>query len=219
MDTSPLLSSLSSPSPAFSSGPVEADFASLPQFTGIEGRIVDLLAAGVPQVRIAETVGVDASYISQLAGREDISALVSRKRADRVAEKIEHDDSIEGLEKIALERIGKLLPMQSDIMKITRVFQVLNGAKKSGDAAGALAGTVPQQVVVLNLPAAAQLQFKLTSDKQVIEVEGRSMVPMASNVVAAQLRTLKAARLLENAVEMPKAPMISSKTKSIVDQL
>jgi len=188
-------------------------------WTGAEQRIISLLSAGVPQVRIAETIGCEPSYISQLAAREDIAAEVAMKRAERVADRIEHDDSIEGLEKLALEKIGKLLPMQSDVMKITRVFQVLNAAKKSGDAAGALAGQTPQQVVVLNLPAAAQLQFKLTSDQQVIEVEGRSMVPMASNVVAARLRAHKAERILQNALEMPKAPMISKTTKSIVDQL
>lgn len=185
----------------------------------VEDRIVELLGAGLAQSVVAESVGVDASYVSQLVAREDIAARVATLRAQKAAEFVEHDTNIHTLEKLALERIGKMLPLTSDVMKLTKVFQVLNGARRSMDHGIAQQQATPATVVNITLPPAAQLHFKLTPDRQVIEIEGRSMVPMPSHQVAAQLRAQKAARLLEHSKEEPRMPVMSSKTKSLIESI
>ncbi len=185
----------------------------------MEDRIIELLGSGVPPSVVATTVGCDPSYISQLMDREEVAARVAELRAEKAAEHIQHDENIHDLEKMALERIGKLLPMQTDLMKVTKVFQVLNSAKKSSDHGVLGNSNAPGTIVTLELPAAAHVTFKLTPDKQVVEVQGRSMVPMPSHMVAAKLREKKAQELLDHSKDVPLLPTVSKSTRSIIDML
>jgi hypothetical protein len=185
----------------------------------MEDKIVELLGAGVSQKVVADSVGVDPSYVSQLMAREDVAARVAELRAVRATQFVEHDSNIESLEKQALERMAKLLPLQSDIMKITRVFQVLNGARKSMEHGVGAQAAAPGAIVSITLPEAAQVHFRLTADKQVVEIEGRSMVPMPSHMVAAQLRAKKSLELLEHSAIAPRAPTVSAKARTLIDSL
>ena len=185
----------------------------------MEDKVVDLMIAGVPHGVIADAVGCDPSYISQLAAREDVQERVAKGRVEKAAGRIEHDDSIHELEATALGRLHQLLPLQTDVMKVARIFQIANAAKKSSDVGIAGQAAVPATIVALQLPPEATLTMKLTSEKQVVEVQGRSMVPMPSHMVAAKLREKKAAELLEHSQVNPTQALISGRTKSIVDQL
>ena len=185
----------------------------------MEDRIVELLGAGAPQHVVAEAVGVDPSYISQLMQREEVAARVAELRLKKASEHVAHDSNITDLEKTALEKMAHLLPLQTDLMKVTRVFQVLNAAKKASDAALAQQASTPGTIVTLNFSAEAQVELKMTSNKEIVEINGRSMVPMPSHMVAQKLRDKKAAMLLAHSTPVLSVPMISNKTKSIVDQL
>lgn len=185
----------------------------------MEEKIIDLAAAGVPNAIIANTVGCDPSYVTQVLGTERAQERVGLARAEKAAQGIEHDAEIETAEKTALEKVLHLLPHQTDLMKVTRVFQVLNAAKRSNDHGMVSAGQQPGSIVTLNLPAVAQVHFKLTTDQQVIEVEGRSMVPMQSQNVAKRLKELQTTRLLASSIEMPNQAVIGNRTKSIAAQL
>lgn len=165
----------------------------------MEDRIVELLGAGTPPHVVAQVVGCDPSYVSQLGAREDIQERIMEIRAANAGAVVKHDASIFDLEKEALAKMERLLPMQSDLMKVTRVFEILNRAKKASDFGVVGTTNQPGTVVTLQLPAAAHLHFKVTTDQQVIEIEGRSMVPLPSHMVAAQLKNLKADRLLASA--------------------
>lgn len=188
----------------------------------MEDRIVDLLGAGVPPGVVAQSVGCDPSYVSQLCEREDIVARIQDLRSQRAAEMVGKDKDINDIEQLALNRIKTLLPMQTDLMKITKVFATMNGARKSTDIGLAQQGNQPSAIVSLQLPAAAEVFLKITTDNQVVEIAGRSMVPLPSNQVAQKLRAVQAAKLLDSTTTAAKqlaAPVVSNKTKSIVDQL
>ena len=98
----------------------------------------------------------------------------------------------------------------SSLNKTPQVY-LIGCIKKASDFG--VAGTVnqPGTVVTLQLPAAAHLHFKVTTDQQVIEIEGRSMVPLPSHMVAAQLKNLKADRLLASA-QASDAKLLNSST-------
>lgn len=185
----------------------------------MEEKIIELASAGVPNSVIANTVGCDPSYVTQILSKEENQERVREARAAKAAEGIEHDTKIEKAERQALDKVLTLLPMQTDVMKVTRVFQVLNQAKRSNDHGMLPTGQQAGAVVTLNLPAAAQVHFRLTSDQQVIEVEGRSMVPMQSQNVAKRLKELQTQRLLTSSRSEPTMPVIEHRTKSIVSQL
>lgn len=185
-------------------------------------RIIELLGEGVPPSVVAQSVGCDPSYVSQICEQEDVIARIQDLRAQRAAEMVGKDRDINDIEQLALNRIKTLLPMQTDLMKITKVFATMNGARKSTDIGLAQAGNQPSTVVSLSLPAAAEVFLRLTTDNQVVEIAGRSMVPLPSAQVASKLREKQALRLLESTkpeIAQLGLPTLSSKTKSIVDQL
>lgn len=160
-------------------------------------RILDLLAAGVSQVQTAAALGVEESYVSQLMANEEFRSAVSLKRADKAVDQIEHDGKIDDIEEKAWERVQKLLPMETNLMRVLKVAQVANAAKRKTETS-----IIPQQpstIVNIALPQQALVHFKLSSDKQVVEVEGRSLATMPSHVVQAKMRERKAQTLLIDA--------------------
>lgn len=190
----------------------------------MEEKIIELLGAGVKPSVVAASVGCDPSYVSQLMEKEEVAARVQDLRAQAAAEMVGKDKDITDIEQLALNRIKTLLPMQTNLALVTKVFQAMNGARKSTDIGLAQAGAQPSAIVSLSLPAASEVFLKITTDNQVVEIAGRSMVPLPSNQVAQKLREKQAVRLLESTVSrgpdaVPAMPVLSNKTKSIVDQL
>jgi hypothetical protein len=179
-------------------------------------KIVEMLGAGVTPTQVALACGVSDSYISQLLADENIATEVAEKRTVRAAAFVESDASLDSDEEIARSAVrrnldhGFLKPMET-----LRHFQVLNAARRKSDShAGAQVPT--STVVQLNLPAAAAVQFRLTVDRQVIEVDGRSMTTMPAQRVTKMLREKKAQEMLQTSLEGPK---MTIKASSLLDSL
>jgi transcriptional regulator with XRE-family HTH domain len=160
----------------------------------IRERVIELLGAGVTQSQVAAALGVEESYVSQLMSEEEVRAEVSNLRATKAAGYIQVDGTIENLEEVALERITRLLPMEANLMKALKVFQVMNAAKKKSESS--IAPQQPANIVTINLPQQALVTFQMSSDKQVIDIAGRSLTTMPSHQLQARLKERQAATLL-----------------------
>jgi hypothetical protein len=191
--------------------------------SALSEKIIELAGAGLGNSNIAATVGCEPGYVTQVLSADGVQERVLAERAKVAAQHIEKDKMIEELEATALGKLKTLLPIQTDVMKVGRLFQVLNGARRRSEIGGGLNNEQPGTIVNIQLPAAAQvaLTVKVTPDNQVIEVGGRSMVPMPSKQVAGKLADLRQKRAEAMVVELTerKPQMISNKTASIVDQL
>lgn len=186
----------------------------------VKERAIELLGDGVPQVSVAAMLGVDDSYVSQLMADEHIRQQVSERRAKKAGTYVHHDNEIDRLEDAALQKLGRLIPMENNVGRVAAVFRILNSAqRRSNTGTGNVQPT--GNVVTLQLPAAARIALQLTADRQVIEIDGRSMVPMQAAGVQKMLKEHQARRLLEHSEQsmVQDASVISEKTKSIVDQL
>ena len=182
----------------------------------MKDRIVDLLMEGIKPTIVAETVGCEPSYVSQVAAEPEIAERLQVARAARAAKMVKHDNTINEIEDMALDKIKRMLPLQTDIMKVGRIFELVNKARRAAEHTG-LQEQVVDDVLVIELPSAAKVHFKLTADKQMVEVEGRSMVPLPSSQVTAMLRHKQANRLLD-VTDVP-SKMVSDRTRSMVDKL
>jgi hypothetical protein len=179
-------------------------------------KIIEMLGAGVTPVQVALACGVTEGYISQLLSNPEIEEQVKSLRVHKAAAYVEHDAALdtdeEAARKIVRRNIdnGFLKPMEA-----LKHFQVLNSARRKSDSHGNT--QVPTSTVVqLNLPAAAAVQFKLTVDKQVIEIDGRSMTTMPAQMVTKMLREKKAQEHLQMALESPRMKI---ETPSLIDSL
>lgn len=190
---------------------------SIPIATGshTQDKIIEMLGSGVPATVVANAVGVTDGYISQLLAVPEIHARVVALRTERSAGRIEHDDTIIGAERRALELVKRNLDNGAlsglKPMEALKHFQVLNAARKSGDHAASGSGQPSGTVVNLHLPENAKVQFSMTVDKQVIEIDGRSMATMPASRVNQMLREKKAKAAIQGianattveAIEMP----------------
>ena len=173
-------------------------------------KIIEMLGAGVTPVQVAMACGVSESYVSQLLADENILGKVQELRTAKVSAYVENDAALDTDEEVARRQVrrnldnGFLKPLE-----VLRHFQVLNMAKRKSDI-HASAHVPTTTVVQLNLPAAAAVQFRLTNDKQVIEIDGRSMVTMPAQRVTKMLREKQAGETLQHALDGPKMEIQTS---------
>lgn len=163
----------------------------------MQDKIIEMLGAGVTPVQVALACGVTEGYISQLLAQEDIAQTVRELRVQKATAYIEHDASLDTDEEVARRLVRKNLDNAFlKPMEVLKHFQVLNAAKRQ--SAGATQAQTPTSTVVnLHLPAVAMVEFKLTVDRQVIEVDGRSMAAMPASRVAGMLREKRAVQDME----------------------
>lgn len=158
-------------------------------------RIIEMLGNGIPATNVAAALGCSDSLVSQILSEEGVSEQVSSLRAARFQEFAEQDSSLEAAEQIALNKVKALIPFMTKPSEAARVYGILNAAKRKTGAAANNTG-LPNTIVQLQLPEAARVSFTLSSDKQVVEIEGRSMATMPAKSLASRLEQRTAARLL-----------------------
>ncbi len=149
------------------------------ELTTTEEKVVELLGRGYSQSIVASSVGVDDSYISQLLSLEHIREAVTAIKLKHLHSGVELDDSVDTLEEAALAKLHKLLPYVQKPMDALRIYQVANAAKrKAPEVTNTSDSKAP--VVVINLPSVMAVQFKMSSDRQVTEINGKSMAALPS---------------------------------------
>lgn len=158
-----------------------------------------MLGKGIPATQVAAAVGCDDSYISQLLAEEGVFEKVSQLKAEHFSHYMAQDGKIDDAEAEALKKVASLVPFITRPAEAVRVFGVLNAAKRRTADSISNAQAVAQ-TVALDLPAAARVRFTITQDKQVIEIEGRSMTTMPAKSLAARLEQRSAARMLTSDV-------------------
>ena len=181
----------------------------------MKDRIVEMLAAGVKPTNIAAAVGVTDSYVSQVA--EECKDHILAARAKRTEQHIEHDLTLDTVEDRALAKLGRVLDTVTDPMKLAGVFKVLNGAKRRHESLANHQTSAP--VVEISLPAMAKVAIKMSSQNQVIEVEGRSMLTMQAMNVEKLLDKRKEEK--QKALELltSETAVVPSSTVSLLESL
>lgn len=149
------------------------------QATSLEERALALLGAGVPAEACAATLGVTASRISQLLSEDDFALRLSALRYDSLAKHNARDSEYDTLEDQLIRQLKSTVPMLMDPLKVTRVLQVVNAAKRRG-ASSPDAILQKQEVVKLTVPIQIVNQYSTNANKQVVTVDGESMITMQS---------------------------------------
>lgn len=158
-------------------------------------RIISLLSEGYDQTTVAAAVGCTDSYISQLVADEVVREKIATARLGKLEKNVEHDTELDAIEDSAIQRMRTLIPFVTKAHEAVMIFNAVNSAKrKAGDGGPAKGGNPGAPIVQLNISDAAAVHFRLSSDRQVIEVEGRSMATMNASTLNEKLRLKQEAR-------------------------
>lgn len=165
----------------------------------MKDRIIEMLGKGIPAAQVASAVGCDDSYISQLLGDTAIFQQVVEAKAEHFSNYVALDATLDKAEEDVLHRLAHLSAFITKPAEAARVYSILNSAKRrTGDSSHASATVAT--TVSLELPEASRVRFTLTHDRQVIEIEGRSMATMPAKSLASRLEQRNAARMLSTDV-------------------
>lgn len=161
----------------------------------MKDRIIEMLGNGIPAGAVAAAIGCSDSFVSQVLAEPGVAEQVQGLRAARFQEFAEQDATLETAEERALAKVASLIPFITKPAEAVRVYSVLNSAKrKTGQA---ISNTPTGTIVQLQLPEQARVAFTISSDRQVVEIEGRSMATMPAKSLADRLQQRQAARLLD----------------------
>jgi hypothetical protein len=156
------------------------------EFHGLKDRVISLLGQKVrPQV-VAEACGVSPGYISQLLAMPDVQAEVARLRTDTLEADLKADTQVSHVEGLALKKLEATIQLVRNPLEAARIFQIVNNAKRKALSTAGAQDINGGDVITITLPAAvtAQVLIKTNAQNQVIDVDGRSMAPLPSRLLA-----------------------------------
>ena len=138
-------------------------------------RAISLLGSGLGAEVVASTLGVSASYISQLLSQEDIATKVTTLRYEALQKHNVRDLGYDALEDKLLEKMDDLLPLMQRPMEVVKALSVVNAAKRRGQSAPESV-TQQQTVVQLVLPTQVVNQFQVDVKNTVIKTGDRELL-------------------------------------------
>lgn len=157
-------------------------------------RVISLLGQGFSQAVVANTLGVQPSWVSQLLDDPDVRQQVQAARTNQLQERVEDDKTLEKMERRALKLLDDKMAFVRSPKEAASIFLALNKAnRKTGSMAPETDAVALQQVNITLPKAAASIHIKLNQNNQVIEVEGRSMATLPSRALPSLASSKQAA--------------------------
>lgn len=160
----------------------------------IESRALTLLGQGIPPTAVANALGVDPSRISQLLADETFATQVIEKKFTSLSKHNERDTKIDDIEDKLLKSLEHSLPFMTRPMEILKAFQVINLAKRKGQAVSENL-TNKQTIIQLNIPQIILQKFSSNVHNQVVQVGEQSLVTMPSNQMIKQVKSLESSNV------------------------
>ena len=150
------------------------------QVSTIEDRALTLLTSGVTAEQCAAALGVDSSRISQLISDESFSTKLVTARFESLRKNNARDSELDALEDQIIANLKMTAGMILEPMKLARLLQVVNAAKRRGADAPAQS-TQKTQVLKLNIPIAIMQKFVVNGSNQVISAGEQDLVTIQSS--------------------------------------
>lgn len=150
--------------------------------------VVGLLEKGLSPTEIANIVGCSCSAISQI--KEKYKERIDVALADRDSSISFQDSKLDQLEQQLIERMEQSVGFEMDPMKLTKMFQVVNNAKRRSKGEGRTPAVVQQNNVVhLNVghyhKHDTAPKYTVSPRNEVVAVDGRNLTVATSKQIKA----------------------------------
>lgn len=155
-------------------------------------RIIELLGTGLTPGVVANAVGCEPAYITQLMSQEEFASQVIERRSKSLLAATDRDRRLDSIEDLLIDKFKE----QVETYQITKPRDILmalthiNRATRRGNPADASL-TINQQVVQLTLPVTVVKSFTTNTHGEVIEVEGKAMQTMPAQSLLRHLASSK----------------------------
>ncbi len=148
--------------------------------TALETRALALLSSGITAEQCAHACGVSPARISQLISTEEFASKLAERRFESLRKNNARDDELDSLEDSLIQQLRSSITFVLDPMKLARLLQVVNAAKRRG--ASAPDSVVQKQTILkLNIPITLIQRFTTNSSNQVISAGEQDLVTIQSS--------------------------------------
>lgn len=164
--------------------------------TSNQDKILSLLSRGLPPSAVANALGIDQSYISQLMSDDAFAAEVATKKYGLVEKHLARDGAIDKLEDKILEKLEHALPMMHRPMEILKAFATINMAKRKATVSTPADVLSPStQIIALQIPQIIQQHFTTNINNQVISAGSQDLITIQSNTLMETVKVAEAKRI------------------------
>lgn len=153
--------------------------------TATKERALSLLGSGIPPSAVANALGVEPSYITQLMSDNGFADAVAEKKFVALSKHNERDGVIDSIEDGLLKKLQDNLVYMQRPMEILKSFQIINAAKRRGQSAPE-ALTTKQDAITLTIPNVVLNKVTVNIHNQVVKVGDKSLLTMPSKQVLEQ---------------------------------
>lgn len=164
--------------------------------SSMESRAIALLTANIPMGKVAEALNVTPARISQMLESQAFKEALAEARFKHLNRYNEADANLDKLESDCVKQLSSVLELVHNPMQLTKIFTVLNGAKRRG--VSTIADTPDSSsVVTLTMPTKVINNFQVNINNQVVRAGNEDLVTIQSQA----LQKLAATNLLEGEVK------------------
>lgn len=161
-------------------------------------RAKKLLGIGLGVEVVSQTLGCEASYISQLLADETFRAQVAELRMENLTAATERDRSIDSLESNLISKLHDSVEYLTKPKEILQAFAVVNAAKRRGAGNMQQPAQINQTIVQLTMPTQIVQKFVTNAKGEVVEVSdsrgnSQALLTMSAQNLLGVLKDRKAA--------------------------
>lgn len=172
----------------------------LKTYTGIPGRILNMLCSGCSPEEAALAVGVDSSYVRHLKQEPDFIAQIKIKLTESTERAIAIDENYAAIEKTATDRLKTLINLVHSPKDLMQLAAFANSAKKKTSVNGGTdsenAGT--QKVVKVLMPTVILNNFVVNPNNEIVQVGERTLETLNSASIQTLANRAKEQQLIED---------------------
>jgi hypothetical protein len=152
-------------------------------------QVKELLGFGLPNDQVAAAVGCDQSYISQLLSDENFAKEIVVLRIQNLTAASDRDRKWDKIEDTAIQKLVDYMEQgfHMKVPDLLRIATFSNRAVRRGVSSGNMTPAVTQNIVQLNLSRVAVSNFTISTQGEVVEVDGQTLVTMSSNQLLEKL--------------------------------
>jgi len=184
----------------------------LKKYTGVAGRILNMLCTGLSPEEAAQAVGVDSSFVRHLKQEPDFIEQIKIKLQENTERAIQIDENYAAIEKQATDRLKTLLPLIHSPRDLMQLAAFANAAKKKtsiGPAAGS-EGASSQPLVKVIMPTIILNNFTVNPNNEIVQAGGRTLTTLNSTSITSLIERAKDQQAIEHQQEVSKPALLQT---------
>lgn len=172
-------------------------------------KLINYLAYGIPQSKIAIALALTEGRISQLASQENVKELVLSRKAEIASQEAEEQATLTDTKGLLLSKINSLVSEVESLGEATRAYDILTKLSDSNPQDRATPGT--KNTTVINMPIFVQQALAIEKDSrnQIIEIADRSMATLSTKDTYTLIAKSRKEKQEKNEQQSPKEPSFS----------